>query len=485
MASVNTAPSAQAVTLQTLSFLAIAASVSPLALHWKNRNFPASMLMSWFIILNLFNVMNAFIWPTDDIANWWDGKGLCDIEVKILIGSYVALPGCLVCIFRSLAIVMDTSRATFVPSRRQRWQNRAVEILFCVLVPVMAAIMHIVYQGNRYFIFAVSGCVTSLDESWVSLALGYIWPLVVCFIATYYCGLVLFRLRRYRNQFNEIVRSANSSFNRSRFLRLFLLSFLMLVALIPMQSYMIYMQIQMSLPWHAYSWSFLHGTTWGVITKIPTNGVVYFDRWVPIAGGFVGFFFFGCGKDATRMYRSVLQRAGLGSFFGSIQSTSTGSFPRNTSGSAGSRANLLQGAKNKSAQTDAHRSTSTTSSSTDTTNTDFEKGTHTLFSTPQPQSQPQPQHKNHSRTPTWLKPLTHFSWFGHNPNRHSNAARSSPHLALPSNTVNTVQTNAWAGSSLSQSRGSMDIDIDLETLQPRTDFIRVKQVIRLKREVQV
>ncbi|KAL4870376.1 hypothetical protein BDV12DRAFT_61134 [Aspergillus spectabilis] len=464
MSSINMAPSGQAVAMQTLSFIAIAATASPLALHWKNRNFPAAMLMGWFIVLNIFNIMNAFIWPTDDIENWWDGQGLCDIEVKVLIGSYVAVPGSLVCIFRSLAIVMDTSRATLVPSKRQRWQNRAMEILFCVLVPLIAAVMHIVYQGNRYFIFAVSGCVTSLDESWVSLALGYIWPLVICFIATYYC-LVLFRLRRYRNQFNEIVRSANSGFNKLRFLRLFLLSFLMLLALTPIQGYLVYMQLKMSLPWHSYSWSFLHGPTWSTIMKVPTNGVVYFDRWIPIAAGFVSFIFFGCGKDASRMYRSVLQRVGLGSFFGPVQTTSTGSFPRNTSGSSGSRANLLQGSKSKEAQNDTHRSSSTTS--TENSNPDLEKGKHTPFSNPQHYH----QQSSNRRKQSWFK--THFSWFGH-PRRE--VARSNPHQALR---TNTVHTNAWAGSS--QSRGS----IDLDTLEPRTDFIRVKQVIRQERELQI
>lgn len=181
-------PSAETVAMQALSILAILAMTMPLILHWKNRNFPASMLMVWYIVLNIFNVVNAFIWPNEDTQKWYDGSVLCDIEVKVMVGSYVAVPGTLICIFRALAIVLDTSRATLVPSRRQRWQSRAFEFLFCVFVPLMAATMHIVYQGNRYFILQVSGCVTSLDQSWVSLALGYVWPLVVCLIASYYCG---------------------------------------------------------------------------------------------------------------------------------------------------------------------------------------------------------------------------------------------------------------------------------------------------------
>lgn len=180
--------STESVVMQTLSALSILASVPPLALHWKNRNFPAATLVGWYILLNLFNIINAFIWPTDDVDNWWDGVGLCDIQVKLLVASYVAVPGCLVCIFRGLACVLDTSRATLVPSKRQRWRNRVVESMFCVVIPMIAALLHMVYQGNRYFIFAISGCVSGLDESWVSLALGYIWPFIICLFASYYCG---------------------------------------------------------------------------------------------------------------------------------------------------------------------------------------------------------------------------------------------------------------------------------------------------------
>jgi pheromone a factor receptor len=36
-------------------------------------------------------------------------------------------------------------------------------------------------------IFAISGCVTPFDESWASLVFSYMWPLVICLVAAYYC----------------------------------------------------------------------------------------------------------------------------------------------------------------------------------------------------------------------------------------------------------------------------------------------------------
>ncbi|KAL4933148.1 pheromone receptor [Aspergillus undulatus] len=471
--ALSMSPSAQGVVLQTLSILSILASVPPLALHWKNRNFPAVTLICWFVLLNVFSVLNAFVWPTDDIENWWDGEGLCDIEVKMMIASYVAVPGSLVCIFRSLAFVLDTSRATLVPSKRQRWRNRIMELSFCAVIPFVAAAMHLIWQGNRYFIYAVSGCLSSLDQSWVSLALGYIWPLVVCFIGSYYCALVLIRLRRYGNQFNEIIR-ANSGFNKSRFLRLFSLSFIMLLALIPMQTYVLYAQIEVSFPWHPYSWSGLQHTRWSQIQKVPTNGVVFFDRWIPVAAGFMCFIFFGCGRDATRVYRAALRPLGLDCCFSPMQTTTSDSFPRNMSGSFTSRAHLIPGGENHAAQNPP--SISVGSASTTITYgsnfnpKDIEEG---LSSSQSPQI---------PRT-RWSKLKTHLSWFGRPfkfPPREAMRmrTRSTSHLAIPSGS-NTISTNAWAGTS--QSCGS----IDLDTLPPRADFIRVKQVIRQEREMQV
>ncbi|KKK21981.1 hypothetical protein ARAM_006579 [Aspergillus rambellii] len=462
MSSAPVLPYPQAVAIQTLSAIAILISLPPLVLHWKNRNFPAASLICWFLVLDLFNITNAFIWPGDDIENWWDGEGLCDVEVKILTGAYAAIPGTLVCIFRNLAAVLDTRRATLVPTKRQRRQSHGIELMFCLGIPLITALLHMVYQGNRYFIFAISGCVTGLDESWVSLALGYIWPLVICLIGNYYCGLVLYRLHRYRSQFGDIIRSANSGLNKSRFLRLFSLSFVMMLALTPTQAFMVYRNISLNLPWHSYSWTYIHDYAWYEIVKVPTNGEVFFDRWIPVIAGFMSFIFFGCGKDALSMYRSILRFFGLDCCFRTPQSSSAGSFAQNTSRSSGSRVRLLFARNSKQNA----RGIANTSCRTDSSNgsyEDIEKGS--------PPSEPS------KRPGRFSWPKSPFSWLRHPFSSSSHKGiPSAPRLAVPSN---TVSTSAWAGSS--QSRGS----IDLNTSPTQKDFIRVKQVIRQESKVRV
>lgn len=467
-----------AVGLPILSSLSIAVGIPPLILLAKNRNYPAASLISWSILLNLFNIINALCWPTDDVGSWWDGSGLCDIEVKFMVAGYLGVPGSLLCIFRSLAIVLDTDRATLVPSKSQRWRKRFVEILFCVIVPLVAMVTHIAYQKSRYYLYAISGCVSNYDESWVSLALAYIWPPIICIIAAYYCRkqpspipsspkrnpaltptvLVLIRVRRYRNDFANILRASSSNLSKSRFLRLFFLALSMLVCILPLQGFVLYYDITLALPWHPYAWSRVHADDWSSIIKVPAAGHVFFDRWTPVASGFMIFIFFGFGRDATRMYRTIFWYLGLGYCFAGIEPPSSTHdsvpSPRAESGTT------LVGSISSRAKSLFSRSNGTLVARASTYH-DIEKG---IWST---------------RVRPDSRPVSRWNWLSSLSGRRPSAAD----LGTPLHDLSvdkTIHTNAWA----SQRRSG---DYSPGPVSPvRTkDFIHVRQVITQQSEVQV
>jgi hypothetical protein len=181
----------------------------------------------------------------------------------------------------------------------------------------------------------------------------------------------------------------------------------MLLALIPLQTYMVYKVIQTSLPWHPYSWSLIHPVRSQII-KVPTNGKIYFDRWVPAASGFMFFIFFGCGRDAHRMYLSLLSHVGLDGYFNPVLSTSSsGSFPRKTSKS-GSQAQLLsmeaqdQRAKYVSICPSHHRRLLTFIATTSTTPTQQAQPSQPTSKRTAPAPQPQPQPHKASPSPREL-----------------------------------------------------------------------------------
>ncbi|CAI7603137.1 unnamed protein product [Penicillium glandicola] len=455
----------QAVALPILSFFSIALAIPPLILHGKNRNFPASSLIFWSMLLNLFNIINSLIWPTDDVASWWDGAGLCDIEVKFMTAGYVGIPGSLACIFRSLAVVLDTDRATLVPSKGQRWRNKFMEILFCVAVPVIAMITQIIWQKSRYFIFAISGCVNNFDESWVSLVFAWIWPPVICLIAAYYCCLVLIRVHKYRSDFANIIRASSSNLSKSRFLRLFFLALSMLVCILPLQGYVIYNDIVLSLPWHAYSWSEMHRNGWNTIDKVPIDGTVFFDRWTPVASGFMIFIFFGFGRDATRMYRTVFWYIGLGYCFPSLEPPSDTHHSTPSPGHA-STATTLVGSIGSRAKSlfSRHKEPVPTFVSAHGTYNDLEKGTSS------------PLARNGSRRLSNKSRWSSLPWslFNRRQTRQDVDGTLLNDLPGPSQ---TVSTNAWASR-----RDSQDLSSGPTSPELNKDFIHVRQVISQQSE---
>ncbi|KAH8702397.1 a-pheromone receptor PreA [Talaromyces proteolyticus] len=315
--------SAQAVTVTVLSFLSLILCIPPIIWHLTNRNLAASFLVAFVILSDLFNFINALIWPTDNINSWWDGSVLCDVEVKLFIAIQVGMPGALVCIFRNLALVMDTENAVLIPSWGQRLRRIAIDLLFCAVIPVIAMVTHFIVQGNRYYIFGISGCNISYDESWLTIALSAAWPPTICIIAAGYCILVVYRLIKYTSEFSSILRASGSNLTTKRFVRLFSLALVMILFVLPLQSYVFYTNVALMLPLQPYSWTIAHGPDFNTIIKVPSGGVVKPDRWIPIALSVLVFGFFGLGQDAMRMYRSSLSRIGLTRLNSSLSSHSS------------------------------------------------------------------------------------------------------------------------------------------------------------------
>lgn len=177
-----------AIAVPLLSFITLVLNVPPLVWHTKNHNLAASTLVFWIILCNLFNFINALLWPTDNLTSWWNGVGLCDIEVKLITASTVGIVGSLACIMRNLAAVLDTSNTVLMPSRAQRRRRIVFDSIFCIAFPVYMIIIHYIVQPSRYYIFAISGCTPSFDNSWVSIVLCFIWPPIICLVDAYYCG---------------------------------------------------------------------------------------------------------------------------------------------------------------------------------------------------------------------------------------------------------------------------------------------------------
>ena len=176
------------VAVPVLALMTIILDIPPLAWHIRNHNLPASSLVSWVLLSNLMNVVDAFIWPTDNITTWWDGTGLCDVEAKILIALPFGITGSLICIMRSLAQVLNTKRTVLGQSRAERRWQMIIESLLCFGLPIYGIAIHYIVQPNRYYVSAIAGCEATIDNSWPAIVLIPIWPPILCLVAAHYSG---------------------------------------------------------------------------------------------------------------------------------------------------------------------------------------------------------------------------------------------------------------------------------------------------------
>ena len=185
-----------AIAVPILAFITLIIDTAPFVWHIRNRNLGASSLVFWVIISNLMNFINPLIWPTDNIQQWWHGQIFCDIEIKFMMAANFGVVGSMACIMRNLAKALDTEQTNLSLSKAQRRRQTIVNCLFCFGGPIYVMLIHYIVQPNRYYIFAISGCTSSFDNSWPKLVLVFIWPPIICLVDAYYSGMCMIRSMR-------------------------------------------------------------------------------------------------------------------------------------------------------------------------------------------------------------------------------------------------------------------------------------------------
>ena len=181
-----------AIAVPILALITLIFDIAPFAWHIRNHNLAASSLVFWVIVCNLMNLINPLIWPTDDIQHWWHGQVLCDIEIKLMMAANFGVVGSMASIMRNLAKALDTEQTILSLSKAQRRRQTITDCLFCFGGSIYVMLIHYIVQPNRYYIFAISGCTSSFDNSWPKLVLVFIWPPIICLVDAYYSGMCIF-----------------------------------------------------------------------------------------------------------------------------------------------------------------------------------------------------------------------------------------------------------------------------------------------------
>lgn len=319
-----------------MAFLSALLCTPPFLWHLRNRNTGATSITFWLLALNFQSFLNGLIWPTDNIFTWWGGAIYCDIDVRLTLGGTLGVPAAVLCIVRDLARALDTDRPRGVSDAEKRWKLVG-DLALCFGLPLYAMAVYYIVQPARYYIFSIQGCWPSIDNSWVSIVLIFMWPLILSVVSGYYACLILIRIYIYRRDFSRLLSAASTT--RSRFIRLFIVSLLALFCFLPLE---IYNLARIFPNLHRFSWSWTHND-WNSVGLVPTQGrIELWVGWIWIACGYTTFAFFGLAKDAREMYRSWMKQAGVGKVFPAlIEPRPRSTAPSNEPDGWGSKAKLL------------------------------------------------------------------------------------------------------------------------------------------------
>ncbi|KAG9597881.1 STE3-domain-containing protein, partial [Aureobasidium melanogenum] len=258
----------QGVLLAALAPLFLILNFPPLIWHLRNRNTAAVFMVFWIMLMNFLSIINVIIWPYIDMRDMYDGQGLCDVEVKLLGGRITGLNAAVLCLLRALAAVLNTDKTLLGPSKAQKRRNTAIELAWCVGLPLLTMVLQYIVQLNRFGLFGVSGCQLMSYSSRTSFVLIWLAPIITNAVAVYYAILVIIRLHKYRSSFHNILSSSNTT--RSRFFRLFAISSILILGITPVQIYIIVTQYpHQNLP---FNFSKLHNpATWNSSIVMPST----------------------------------------------------------------------------------------------------------------------------------------------------------------------------------------------------------------------
>lgn len=298
-------------TLAALSFIAFVLLIPPFIWHCKCKNIPPICLIFWLMFLDLTGFINACIWGGNNFDQQWNGKGYCDVTMKLEAASSSGMICAITALALNLFMVLWAKYPAFMNngSKLKIWISLAI----CLVTPIFIMCTNYIIQTSRYIIVKYRGCTVTYALSPVSIVLYSMWNIIWSAVAVVFSVLTLVIYFRKRKDVKDLLRCTNSGLNLKRFARLLIFDVLIIIALVPVSIY--YFASDFSLFQGKFVWSEVHSMYWGEIYFYDFGINIVYDRWVHIALSVVTFLLFGLGSDALKMYKSALCLMGLKRLF--------------------------------------------------------------------------------------------------------------------------------------------------------------------------
>jgi pheromone a factor receptor len=329
--------------------------------------FPGCNMIALNCLLCLQYLINANIWPTQNINNWWDGTGLCDIQAPLKYPITLSVALSLWRFMNALATAVNGQLQSELSKAEMR--NRLLkEALYCWLVPLLQIPLSYLVRKGRFTVVPVVGCADLLDDSWLKFLIITVWcPLVMLLtsysagkfsnpmhflqeyeMCVYYMnceltvlsqGCIVVRVLKHRRNINGILMSNGSKLRDRMFLRMAIISIVVLLSYIPVQGGFFLNEISSGVTRYSLFDNYSNG--WNrpdMVTLADYGGQMsQYIGWTSVAWNLVFFCFSGFERESVVETRKMLAALGFGKFWPSLTQSLQ---PR--CGTASSNRNLLQ-----------------------------------------------------------------------------------------------------------------------------------------------
>jgi pheromone a factor receptor len=316
------------------SFIGFVMCAIPFYWHLEAWNTGTCLYMAWTGIGCLMQCVNSIVWNNNMINRV---PVYCDISTRIQVALNAAIPACSLCINRRLYKIANVKAVMVTRSEKRR--AVMIDLLIGLGIPLLQVILQYIVSGHRYNIFEDFGPSFSIVLMPPSFFLFYAWPVAIGCVSFVYCALTIYTFCKRERQFRQIM-SSNRGLNRSRYIRLMVLSGVEMLFTIPLGTFFIVYNANMGVtPW--ISWEDTHSNyhrvvqVAGFMWKNNPNIVIglEMERWSYVLCAFIFFAFFGFADEARQHYRlvynSLASRVGYSTSSGTFHASShgTSSFP--------------------------------------------------------------------------------------------------------------------------------------------------------------
>ncbi|TDL26939.1 STE3-domain-containing protein [Rickenella mellea] len=287
------------------SFIGFVLALVPISWHLQAWNGGTCLYMLWASVACLNYFINSIVWHGNALnpAPVW-----CDISIRVIIGTSVAIPAASLCINRRLFKIAIIHNITMTRSEKRRaiLEDMAIGLG----IPFLEMGAAYIVSGHRFDIFEDIGCFPNVYNVWPSIILVGIWPIVLGLVSAVYCVLTLREFYKRNVRMKELL-STNSSLTMSRYFRLMILATTELLCTTPLATYALYSNLTSGSMAPYKGWADTH-FNYSRVDQVPSVlwrsdhqflVDVELSRWLVVVCALVFFMFFGFADEALRHYR--------------------------------------------------------------------------------------------------------------------------------------------------------------------------------------